>query len=386
MTAPRDSCPKGLPKWFSLRASITTRCNQVNIINLILLYHKLDSIEVLSDARKFDVEAAILEMAKKGLRTICLAYKDVSDDDDFDTKDSKGVFEVETDHLVFVAILGIRDIIRKEVPIAVALCKKAGIKVRMVTGDNKITATAIALDCGIITAGTQSIVMEGPEFIGRIGGVICTNCKTLVCDCPRDSQTAKKAGKSVRVDTIQNQEEFERIYPFLDVLARSRPEDKYALVTGLLERGHVVAVTGDGTNDAPALKKADVGFAMGIAGTEVAREAAAIILLDDNFNSIVKAVMWGRNIYDSIKKFLQFQLTVNVVAVALTLVGAAILKQEVLKPIQMLWINLIMDTFASLALATEPPTEKLLDRKPHNRNEYIITKKMFKHILMEAAL
>jgi Ca2+ transporting ATPase len=136
------------------------------------------------------------------------------------------------------------------------------------------------------------------------------------------------------------------------VLARSRPEDKYALVTGLKERGEVVAVTGDGTNDAPALKKADVGFAMGIAGTEVAREAAAIILLDDNFNSIVKAVLWGRNIYDSIRKFVQFQLTVNVVAVSTTLVGAALLEREVIKPIQMLWINLIMDTLASLALST----------------------------------
>ncbi len=136
------------------------------------------------------------------------------------------------------------------------------------------------------------------------------------------------------------------------MLARSRPEDKYALVTGLKERGEVVAVTGDGTNDAPALKKADVGFAMGIAGTEVAREAAAIILLDDNFNSIVKAVLWGRNIYDSIRKFIQFQVTVNIVAVGITLIGSALLKQQILAPIQMLWINLIMDTLASLALAT----------------------------------
>ena len=154
----------------------------------------------------------------------------------------------------------------------------------------------------------------------------------------------------------------------LIVLARSRPEDKYALVTGLRERGEVVAVTGDGTNDAPALKKADVGFAMGEAGTEVAKNAADIILVKDNFSSIVKAVLWGRNIYDSIRKFIQFQLTVNVVAVVSTLIGAALLKQEILKPIQMLWINLIMDTLASLALATEPPTEELLKRKPHSKN------------------
>ena len=150
--------------------------------------------------------------------------------------------------------------------------------------------------------------------------------------CKRQ-KTAAKTGVDVRVDTIKNAEEFDIIYKKLNVLARSRPEDKYALVTGLIERKHVVAVTGDGTNDAPALKKADVGFAMGIAGTEVAKQAADIILLDDNFKSILAAVMWGRNIYESIKKFLQFQLTVNIVAVTITLIGAAVIKQEVLSPI-----------------------------------------------------
>lgn len=227
-----------------------------------------------------------------------------------------------------LALLGVKDIPRPEVPFAIEKCRTAGIKVRMVTGDNIITAKAIAKEVGIIEKNNKfSLVMEGVDFISRIGGVVCKHCQTELCECERDAALAEKNGKNLRIDTIKNMEEFEKIIKDLDVLARSRPEDKYALVTGLLELGNVVAVTGDGTNDAPALKKADVGFAMGINGTEVARSAAAIILLDDNFNSIVKAVMWGRSIYDSIKKFIQFQLTVNIVAVFVTLIGAALIKQ-----------------------------------------------------------
>jgi Ca2+ transporting ATPase len=158
-----------------------------------------------------------------------------------------------------------------------------------------------------------------------VGGIVCKACKIAVCDCPTTKEEAEETKVAIRVDVVANGAEFDKIIDKLIVLARSRPEDKYCLVTGLKERGNVVAVTGDGTNDAPALKKADVGFAMGLSGTEVAREAAAIILIDDNFSSIVKAVLWGRNIYDSIRKFIQFQLTVNVVAVVCTLVGSAVL-------------------------------------------------------------
>jgi Ca2+ transporting ATPase len=170
------------------------------------------------------------------------------------------------------------------------------------------------------------------------------------------------------------------------VLARSSPDDKYLMATGLKQLGNVVAMTGDGTNDAPALKKADIGFAMGIAGTEVAKEASGIILLDDNFSSIVTAMKWGRNIFDCIRKFLQFQLTVNFVALVMAFVGGAVLRESPLNPIQMLWVNLIMDTLASLALATEPPTDELLTRKPYSRNESLITANMWKNIICQGLM
>lgn len=304
------------------------------------------------------VKRVIEPMASEGLRTICLAYRD------FPASEGEPDWDNEADiltRLTCVCVVGIEDPVRPEVPDAIRKCQRAGITVRMVTGDNLNTARAIATKCGILQVGDDFLCLEGKEFNRRI-----RNEKGEI-----------------------EQERIDKIWPKLRVLARSSPTDKHTLVKGIIdstvvEQRQVVAVTGDGTNDGPALKKADVGFAMGIAGTDVAKEASDIILTDDNFSSIVKAVMWGRNVYDSISKFLQFQLTVNVVAVIVAFTGACITQDSPLKAVQMLWVNLIMDTLASLALATEPPTESLLLRKPYGRNKPLISRTMMKNILGHA--
>jgi len=319
------------------------------------------------------VRTVIEVMAKDGLRTIALAYRDFvpakaeknqvhfdpSTEPNFDTMGEDNVIA----NMTCFAIVGIEDPVRDEVPNAIKQCKRAGITVRMVTGDNINTARAIASKCGILQLNNPNhLVLEGKEFNKRI----------------RDPHT-----NEVRQDLL------DKIWPRLRVLARSQPIDKYTLVNGIIASNvssarEVVAVTGDGTNDAPALKKADVGFAMGIAGTDVAKEASDIILTDDNFKSIVKAVMWGRNVYDSIAKFLQFQLTVNIVAVIVAFIGACAIQDSPLKAVQMLWVNLIMDTLASLALATELPTPELLLRKPYGRTSPLISALMAKNILGQA--
>lgn len=247
--------------------------------------------------------------------------------------------------LTLIGITGIEDPLREGVREAMADCNKAGVRVKMCTGDNVLTARSIALQCGIYTPG--GVIMEGPHF--RL--------------LPPDVMKA--------------------IVPRLQVLARSSPEDKRILVETLKELGDIVGATGEGTNDGPALKTAHVGFAMGIAGTEVAKEASDIILMDDNFFSLVKAIMWGRCVNDSVRKFLQFQISTNVTAVVVTSVTAVASSQEqsALSAVQLLWINLIMDTFAALALATDPASRVLLNRKPDKKSDPLFTVNMIKQIL-----
>ncbi|KAJ3029501.1 UNVERIFIED_CONTAM: plasma membrane calcium [Siphonaria sp. JEL0065] len=322
----------------------------------------------LTDEVRADYEKTIDTMASCALRTICVAFKPCEskslapqivlngEDTTSETTDNGNSDSNDDSNLILAAIVGIRDPIRPEVPDAVRDCTRAGVIVRMVTGDNITTARSIAKIAGILPDSDNQIdeyaVLDGPTF-------------------------RKLSPEMMDV-----------VIPKLRVLARSSPLDKQILVNNLKRLGETVAVTGDGTNDAPALKSADVGFSMGIAGTEMAKEASDIILLDDNFASLSKAIIWGRSVYDSVRKFLQFQLTVNIVAVVLTVVSSfltAIFSEtrvplSALTAVQLLWVNLIMDTFAALALATDPPTPELLNRAPARKSDPLISYDMWKMI------
>ncbi|KAG1142905.1 hypothetical protein G6F37_000082 [Rhizopus arrhizus] len=293
---------------------------------------------------RVEQERLIQSYAERSLRTLALAYRDVNKAtfEEFDPDDAP------LHHLVLLGIVGIQDQLRPGVIESVQAFRRAGVFIRMITGDNLETAKAIAKECGILTTG--GLAMTGPEF---------------------------------RALTAREQYD---IIPRLQVLARSSPIDKTLVVSRLQERNEVVAMTGDGTNDGPALKLANVGFAMGIAGTEVAKEASDIILMDDNFNSILQALKWGRAVNDGVRKFLTFQLTVNIAAVVLSFVSAVVSEksESILSAVQLLWVNMIMDTFAALALATEPLTDDLVRRKPLRKDSSLINWRMNRMIFGQA--
>ncbi|GAA6015853.1 hypothetical protein JCM10207_008818 [Rhodosporidiobolus poonsookiae] len=303
------------------------------------------------DETRANINRTIIFYACQSLRTIALCSRDfeqwppakVETDDE-----GQVAFESLAQDLTLIGVTAIEDPLREGVAKAVATCQRAGVQVKMCTGDNVLTARSIATQCGIFSKG--GIIMEGPVF--------------------------RKLSPQERLQVVPN----------LQVLARSSPEDKKVLVETLKSMGEVVGVTGDGTNDGPALKTANVGFSMGIAGTEVAKEASDIILMDDNFASIVAAIMWGRCVNDSVRKFLQFQLSVNITAVIITFVSAVASEEEesVLKAVQLLWVNLIMDTFAALALATDPADPEALERKPDRKTAPLISVQMWIMIIGQA--
>jgi Ca2+ transporting ATPase len=373
------------------------------------------------------IQDSISNFNKDKLRSLYIAYKDITKEEftNCEKANDEGKLIDQYD-MVFLAVFGIRDSLRDGVIEAVKKCHEASVKVIMVTGDNIVTATAIAKECGILGDEvdlrnlTPQQVEDNPEamniqmkkrqyikellnnkpkaltgnsFYNVVGGLICDICRkeTNLCKCPKTEAEAEEMKKRykeedtrpIKKDVIRYMDNFKTIIENLSVMARSQPIHKYALVLGLKALKNVVAVTGDGTNDAPALSKSDVGFAM-FAGTDIAKEASDIVIIDNNFSSIITAIIYGRNIYDNIRKFLQFQLSVNFCACIIVFICACIGNETPLTPIQMLWVNLIMDSLGSLALATEPPYPELLQRAPTKRNESIINITMWKHIILQS--
>lgn len=285
------------------------------------------------------IEKQLLEYQNRAMRTLGFAF-DILDENEVAIADGK----VAAEHLHFIGIAAIADPVRADVPAAVKECIDAGISIKIVTGDTPATAREIGRQIGLWTeTDTDNNIITGPEFAA-----------------------------------LTDEEVMNRVLD-LKIIARARPMDKKRLVESLQKKGQVVAVTGDGTNDAPALKAAQVGLSMGD-GTSVAKEASDITIVDNSFASIGKAVMWGRSLYQNIQRFLLFQLTVNVTACLIVLIGAFMGTESPLTVTQMLWINLIMDTFAAMALASLPPSESVMADKPRNREAFILNRPMLSEI------
>lgn len=308
------------------------KCKEV-----ILDGSRVDAVEYRST-----IEAQLLKYQNMAMRTLGFAYKIVEADE----KINACAELVSANDLNFLGVVAISDPIRPDVPAAVAKCQSAGIGIKIVTGDTPGTATEIARQIGLWDTETDT-------ERNRITGVAFAE--------------------------LSDEEALDRVMD-LKIMSRARPTDKQRLVQLLQHKGAVVAVTGDGTNDAPALNHAQVGLSMGT-GTSVAKEASDITLLDDSFNSISTAVMWGRSLYKNIQRFIVFQLTINFVALLIVLLGSLIGTELPLTVTQMLWVNLIMDTFAALALASIPPSESVMQEKPRRSTDFIISKAMRYNIL-----
>eukprot|EP01018_Ginkgo_biloba_P024671 Gb_21309 [translate_table: standard] len=307
-------------------------------------------IEPIGEEERESLKRVIQGMAASSLRCIAFAYTECA----ADIVEGEGeAWKMAEDGLTLLAIAGLKDPCRPGVARAIESCRAAGVKVRMVTGDNIYTAKAIAVECGIldrnqIEIAEEPLVVEG-EVFRNYSAEQRRECVEKIC-----------------------------------VMARSSPSDKLLMVQTLRERGHVVAVTGDGTNDAPALQEADIGVAMGIQGTQVAKESSDIVILDDNFSSGVTVVRWGRTVYANIQKFIQFQLTVNAAALVINFVAAVSSGDVPLTAVQLLWVNMIMDTLGALALATEPPTDELMRAPPVGRSDPLITNIMWRNLIPQA--
>lgn len=326
----------------STTCTVLTKGAPEVVLELCQYEHIADATVKLTPERKQEILNEIEGLQKKSMRVLGFSYKNISEEVAMTSEE--GIIENE---LVFTGFVGIKDPLRPEVKEAVETAKKAGVSTKMLTGDNINTAIAIGEELGLLKDGLRAV-------------------------------------EASYIDTLSEEELREEIKT-IGIVARSKPDTKMKIVQALQHEGEVVAVTGDGINDAPALTKADVGIAMGIAGTEVSKNAADIILTDDSFGTIVKGIKWGRGIYENFQRFIQFQLTVNIVAFLTAILSVIFDFEMPFTTIQLLWVNIIMDGPPALSLGLEPVRDKVLNRKPTNRNSSIITSKMLKSIILNAA-
>ncbi|MBW9150402.1 calcium-translocating P-type ATPase, PMCA-type [Clostridium sp. CM028] len=312
------------------------------IILELCKYEHINCMEVeLDQARREEILDEIEKLQRKSMRVLGFAYRNISEE--VAMASEQGTLEND---LVFTGFVGIRDPLRLDVKEAVETAKKAGVSTKMLTGDNINTAIAIGKELGLLSGKNRAV-------------------------------------EATYIDTLSDEELKDEITT-ISIVARSKPDTKMRIVEALQSNGEVVAVTGDGINDAPALTRADVGIAMGIAGTEVSKNAADIILTDDSFGTIVKGIKWGRGIYENFQRFIQFQITVNIIAFLTAILSVVFDFQMPFTTIQLLWVNIIMDGPPALSLGLEPVRDAVLNRKPTNRNASIITKQMLRSMIANA--